>query len=201
MAMFTSEWDGFDFAPERDAWEGAAQAVLNQAFPGLKHQRDEANADRRELSHLNHSQACLIAELKASLSSLTDRAEAGRAITGDEAEEFRKLAATAVPVPGEAGDDPVERLLALPLPENDLGASTVREGLSKALSVAWRDGGNWSPTGNSDWQHILYRAMTEAGMARIGYGEDGYVTEPETAPSYAEANAAITAAIERPGAS
>lgn len=113
-----------------------------------------------------------------------------------------KIGAATVPAPGARGDDdPVGRLLALPLPENDLGASTVREALSRALSVAWRDGGNWSPTGNSDWQHILYRAMTEAGMARIGYGEDGYATEPETAPSYAEANAAITAAIERLGAS
>ena len=184
-------------------WSGWLSGHLkDKAAPGaVELERDEANADRRELAHLNHSQACLIRELKASLSSLTDRAEAGYVLTGDEADEFRQLAATAVPVPDAAGDDPVERLLALPLPENDLGASTVREALSKALSVAWDSGGNWSPTGNSDWQHILYRAMTEAGMARIGYGEDGYATEPETAPGYAEANAAITAAIERLGAS
>lgn len=87
------------------------------------------------------------------------------------------------------------------MPDNDLGASTVREALSEVLSVAWRDGANWSPTGNSDWQHILYHAMTGAGLARIGYDDDGYCTEPETAPSYAEANAAIAAAIERMGQS
>jgi len=100
------------------------------------------------------------------------------------------------PAPGE---DHAARLLALPLPENDSGASTVREFLAGALSVAWRDGSNWSPTGNSDWQHILYHAMTDAGLAGIGYDEDGYATEPETAPSYAEANALIAAAIERLG--
>jgi hypothetical protein len=97
------------------------------------------------------------------------------------------------------GDDPVGRLLALPLPENDSGASTVRGYLVALLRVAWEAGDSSRPWGNSGWQHDLYHAMTDAGLARIGYDEDGYATEPDTAPSYAEANALIAAAIGRLG--
>jgi hypothetical protein len=42
-------WQWAQTMNTQDAWDAAALAVLAQAFPGLKHQRDEARAVVREM--------------------------------------------------------------------------------------------------------------------------------------------------------
>ena len=104
--------------------------------------------------------------------------------------------------PAEAassGDDPAERLLALELPPNDSGATTVRGYLIALLAAVWRETEGFSgkrPFGNSSWQCDLYAPMIKAGFVPGTLDEDGYL---DGYFDEAPADALILAAIERLG--
>jgi hypothetical protein len=105
-------WESLEDFPAGDpcipvcaGWEAVARAAVEAAE--LTHDAD-LRAERDEL--------------RACLSSLLDRTEGSRVLTDDETAEYRAVASASGPTP--SGDDPVERLLALPLPENPSGAST-----------------------------------------------------------------------------
>lgn len=84
---------------DRDAGACGCHTACDAAIAGLQSSLADTLADRNDLAHLNTSQASLIRDLRAALSSLADRAEASKAITGDEADEYRRLAVAAVPAP------------------------------------------------------------------------------------------------------
>lgn len=88
----------------------------------------------------------------------------------------------------------VDQLLALELPPNDSGATTVRGYLVELLAELWRTEDLFSgkrPFGNSGWQYDLYTPMVKAGLTPGHLDIDGYVEDMDTA----EADALITAAI------
>jgi len=74
----------------------------------------------------------------------------------------------------EINAETINRLLDLPLPRNDSGASTVRGYLVALLAELWREEEGFSgkrPFGNSGWQHDIYGPMAKAGF--VGGDEDG----------------------------
>jgi hypothetical protein len=76
-----------------------------------------------------------------------------------------------------------QELLALPLPENDSGADTVRGYLVALLDTLWREDEGFSgkrPFGNSGWQGDLYGPMVKAGVVPGTVDEDGYLDEFDT---------------------
>jgi len=84
---------------------------------------------------------------------------------------------------------------ALPMQENDAGASTIGEYLKTLLLTLWREGEGFSgkrPFGNSGWDYDLYAALIKGGIAVGKLDEDGYVDEVD----YKKANEAIEQIIE-----
>lgn len=98
-------------------------------------------------------------------------------------------------------------LLALPLPPNDSGATTVRGYLAKLLEQVWTEEEGFSgkrPFGNSSWQYDIYLAMARAGMIEgAGLDSDGYFDYngpwSEWQAKRKEADALIVAAIGEMG--
>jgi hypothetical protein len=73
-----------------------------------------------------------------------------------------------------------ERVLDLPLGENDSGANTVRGYLLRLLLVLWDEQDGFSgkrPFGNSGWDYDLYKPLIEAGLVDGKFDEDGYIEE------------------------
>jgi hypothetical protein len=101
--------------------------------------------------------------------------------------------------PAAQQDDVTTRLLALQLPENASGATTVRGYLIAILAAVWRETEGFSgkrPFGNSSWQCDLYAPMIKAGFVPGTLDEDGYL---DGYFDEAPADALILAAIERLG--
>lgn len=73
--------------------------------------------------------------------------------------------------------DPTQRLLDLPLPDNDAGAATVRDYLITLLRTLWSGGEDFikRPFGNSGWQHDIYAPMVTAGLIDGKLDEDGWI--------------------------
>jgi len=74
------------------------------------------------------------------------------------------------------------RLLALELPPNDSGATTVRGYLVALLDQPWREDECFSgkrPFGNSSWQYDLYGPMVKAGIITGQLDEDGYIEQAD----------------------
>lgn len=72
------------------------------------------------------------------------------------------------------------QILALPMPENDAGAATVREYLAGLLLKVWVDREIFDgkkPYGNSDWEYEVYAALAEAGLIETDPNADGMVTD------------------------
>jgi hypothetical protein len=90
-----------------------------------------------------------------------------------------------------SGDDPVERLLALPLSPQESGSTTVRSYLAALLAVTWRDYyAGRKPGARTSHQDAVYAAIARAGFVAAA-----------TDDSSGAADALILAAIERLGAS
>lgn len=67
------------------------------------------------------------------------------------------------------------QILALPMEENDAGASTVKDYLIALLSRVWELDEGFSgkrPFGNSSWQNELYEPLAKAGLVESEI-EDG----------------------------
>lgn len=66
-------------------------------------------------------------------------------------------------------------ILALPMEENDAGATTVKAYLIALLSRVWKLNEGFSgkrPFGNSSWQNELYEPLAKAGLVESDI-EDG----------------------------
>lgn len=84
-----------------------------------------------------------------------------------------------------------QEILALPMEENDSGATTVRGYLKALVTELWSEGESFSgkrPFGNSGWEYELYRPLVKAGL--VGDDGDGYPQDT------LEAAALISSAIE-----
>lgn len=69
-------------------------------------------------------------------------------------------------------------ILALPMRENDAGATTVRGYLVELLAALWQEGEGFSgkrPFGNSSWEYDLYEPLAAAGLIAVTLDEDGYI--------------------------
>lgn len=69
-------------------------------------------------------------------------------------------------------------ILALPMDENDSGATTIRGYLKALLRELWNKGegfGGKRPFGNSGWQHDLYAALVKGGAVEGTLDEDDYL--------------------------
>jgi hypothetical protein len=78
----------------------------------------------------------------------------------------------------EAGK--IQITLALELGENDAGATTFRDYLTKLLTLVWQEEEMFDgkrPFGNSGWKEELYRPMIAAGLAPGELDEDGYAKD------------------------
>lgn len=77
-------------------------------------------------------------------------------------------------------DSTAHQLLHLPMGNNDADAATVGEYLGLLLSTLWLQADQFSSKrafGNSDWQYVVYIAMSKAGLADLTLDEDGYVED------------------------
>lgn len=88
-----------------------------------------------------------------------------------------------------------QRLLDLPLDDNDAGAATVRDYLITLLRQLWNGGEDLikRPFGNSGWQYEIYGPMVAAGLVNGTLDEDGYVDDADTRAADALMDAAIQA--------
>ncbi len=71
-----------------------------------------------------------------------------------------------------------QQILALPMPENDAHAPTIRDYLVALLATLWdeKDGFDGKrPFGNSDWDGDLVIALARAGVVDGAIDEDGYL--------------------------
>lgn len=88
-------------------------------------------------------------------------------------------------------------ILALPMQDNDSGASTVRGYLVRLLAELWNEGEGFSgkrPFGNSSWEYDLYLPLVKAEAVAGTVDEDGYLDDfPDT--SRREADSLIAKAI------
>ena len=91
--------------------------------------------------------------------------------------------------------DAIQRLLDLPLDDNDAGAATVRDYLIALLRHLWEGGEDFikRPFGNSGWQYEIYGPMVAAGLINGSLDEDGYVDDADTRAADALMDAAIQA--------
>lgn len=86
-----------------------------------------------------------------------------------------------------------QKILDLPMQENDANARTVREYLKTLLFMLWERREGFSgkrPFGNSGWEHELYDALVAGGV--LNGDEDGRILDSETG----FADALIEAAIQ-----
>lgn len=70
-------------------------------------------------------------------------------------------------------------ILSLPMEDNDAGAATIGEYLTKLLLGVWQDREGFSgkrPFGNSGWQHEIYAALTQHGVITGELEEWGELT-------------------------
>ncbi len=104
--------------------------------------------------------------------------------------------------PGGELTDPatVQRLLDLPLGENDSGEPTVHGYLVQLLLKLWSETGNFTgsaPFGNSDWQYEVYKPMVEHGIITGSFDEFGYVITCDTERADELIKAAIWSLLAR----
>lgn len=71
-----------------------------------------------------------------------------------------------------------QQTLALPMPENDANAATIRDYLIALLATLWEEKDGFTgkrPFGNSDWDGDLIVALIQAGAIEGELDEDGYI--------------------------
>lgn len=71
-----------------------------------------------------------------------------------------------------------QQVLALPMPENDANAATIRDYLITLLVTLWDEKEGFSgkrPFGNSDWDSDLIVALIQADAIEGELDEDGYI--------------------------
>ena len=86
-------------------------------------------------------------------------------------------------------------ILDLPMPENHVGAETMREYFKEILVELWKEGESFSgkrPLGNSDWQEDFYIALIMANMVEGELDEDGWIEDCD----YEKADDLILQALE-----
>lgn len=67
----------------------------------------------------------------------------------------------------EISPETARQVLDLALPDNDAGAATIRDYLTRLLAEVWREEQGFSgkrPFGNSGWQYEVYVPMIRAGL-------------------------------------
>lgn len=92
-------------------------------------------------------------------------------------------------------DPKAQRLLDLPLPDNDADAATVRDYLIALLRKLWAGGEDFikRPFGNSGWQYEVYAPMVAAGLIDGKLDEDGWLEHADDRAADALMDAAIQA--------
>lgn len=84
---------------------------------------------------------------------------------------------------GASGDlpDPSWReVLAVPMGENDTGASTIGEYLVRLGAEVWWQRDNFHgrhPWGFAGWEYDVYRALARAGLVAMKIGAGGYLVD------------------------
>lgn len=71
-----------------------------------------------------------------------------------------------------------DKILALPMMENDSGADTIGGYLIALLSAVWTKKEGFSgkrPFGNSGWEYDIYRALIVGGTVDGKLDEDGFI--------------------------
>lgn len=77
-------------------------------------------------------------------------------------------------------EKPMIDILAIPMQENDSGATTIRGYLKALLAALWKEGEGFSgkrPFGNSGWEYELYRELVAARAIPGTLDADGYLGE------------------------
>lgn len=89
-----------------------------------------------------------------------------------------------------------EQVLALPMNDEDSGATSVKDYLKRLLRTLWieKDSfGGKRPFGNSGWSWDLYKPLIEAGYIRGRYDDEGYLEDCDDRAGFALIQAAIEA--------
>jgi hypothetical protein len=95
-----------------------------------------------------------------------------------------------------SADPTPEQILALELPANDSGATTVRGYLIELLRVLWREEEGFSgkhPFGNSGWAYDVYEPMVRAGWVQGTFYDDEGLETVDTRAADALMDRAILA--------
>lgn len=77
----------------------------------------------------------------------------------------------------------MNKILALPLEDNDAGAATIGEYLCALLKAVWTKEEGFSgkrPFGNGGWQTFIESALVRAGVVDGKLDEDGYLDEVDS---------------------
>jgi hypothetical protein len=77
----------------------------------------------------------------------------------------------------------VNKILALPLEDNDAGAATICDYLCALLKAVWTEEEGFSgkrPFGNSGWKSNIEVALVEAGAVEGEIDEDGYLARVDS---------------------
>jgi len=72
----------------------------------------------------------------------------------------------------------IDKILNLPMQENDAEAKTIRDYLKELLKELWVEGEGFSgkrPFGNSGWHHELYTTLIIHKVIDGTLDEDGYI--------------------------
>jgi hypothetical protein len=86
-------------------------------------------------------------------------------------------------------------ILAVPLEHNDVDAATIGEYLRMLLATLWREAEDFSSKrafGNSDWQHVVYRALVKGQLVQGDFDKYGDLDHVD----FTRANELIAQAIE-----
>ena len=91
------------------------------------------------------------------------------------------------------------QVLAVPMNDDDSGATTIREYLVALARVMWEhgEGANGKrPFGNSGWQWDVYAALAKAGLITATFDEGGGLDDADTEKGDALIAAALQALAE-----
>lgn len=73
-----------------------------------------------------------------------------------------------------------QEILALPIPESDIGETTIGGYLAALLVRVWEDGEGFSgkrPFGNGGWQEVVYEALVKGGAIDGAFDADDLLVD------------------------
>ena len=89
-----------------------------------------------------------------------------------------------------------QQVLDLPMRENHLGATTIRDYLTDLLATLWIQGSDFNskrPFGYSDWQFTIYKHLVRAGWVEGVFDDEGGLDRCDTGAADVLIDSAIRA--------